>query len=112
MNCENTREHLESCEECRLHVVVEARLRTQPVVEPPRGLLARAMKALPRTLPLRREWARLAAAAVLLVGLAAVVSGTGLYRHESMDGARSATERTLRAVGMTVSDLGGGLWKP
>jgi hypothetical protein len=27
-SCDETRDHLESCEDCRLHVVVEARMRT------------------------------------------------------------------------------------
>jgi len=68
-NCDDIREHLESCEECRLHVTVEARLRTQPVLEPPKGLLARVMRALPRSGPVRKEYARLAAAAGLLIAL-------------------------------------------
>jgi hypothetical protein len=69
MNCDDARDHLESCEDCRLHVVVEARLRTLPVLEPPKGLVARAMKALPRAVPVKREFFRLAAAAAILMGL-------------------------------------------
>ena len=69
MNCDDTLDHLESCEDCRLHVVVEARMRTLPVLEPPKGLVARAMKALPRAVPVKREFFRLAAAAALLMGL-------------------------------------------
>src|SRR5882672_9720555 len=68
-NCDDVRDHLESCEDCRLHVVVEARLRTLPVLEPPKGLVARAMKALPRAVPVKREFFRLAAAAAILMGL-------------------------------------------
>ena len=68
-NCDDTRDHLESCEDCRLHVVVEARLRTLPVLEPPKGLVSRAMKALPRAVPMQREFFRLAAAAAILMGL-------------------------------------------
>lgn len=68
-NCDETRDHLETCEDCRLHVVVEARLRTLPVLEPPKGLVSRAMKALPRVVPLQREFFRLAAAAAILMGL-------------------------------------------
>ena len=69
-NCEETREHLEHCEDCRLQISVEARLRTQPVLDPPKGLVARVMRALPRELPMRREVFRLAAAAAILVALA------------------------------------------
>ena len=69
MNCDDTRDHLEACEDCRLHVVVEARLRTLPVLEPPKGLVGRAMKALPRAVPMKREVFRLAAAAAILMGL-------------------------------------------
>jgi hypothetical protein len=68
-NCDETREHLESCEDCRLHITVEARLRTQPVLEPPKNLLARVMRALPRAGPVRKEYARLATAAAILIGL-------------------------------------------
>jgi hypothetical protein len=68
-NCDDARDHLETCEDCRLHVVVEARLRTLPVLEPPKGLVARAMKALPRAVPVKREFFRLAAAAAILMGL-------------------------------------------
>lgn len=68
-NCDDVRDHLESCEDCRLHVAVEARLRTLPVLEPPKGMIARAMKALPRAVPVKREFFRLAAAAALLMGL-------------------------------------------
>lgn len=68
-SCDDVREHLEGCEDCRLHVVIEARLRTQPVLEPPKGLVARAMKALPRAVPVKREFFRLAAAAAILMGL-------------------------------------------
>ena len=68
-NCDDVRDHLESCEDCRLHVVVEARMRTLPVLEPPKGLVARAMKALPRVVPVKREFFRLAAAAAILMGL-------------------------------------------
>ena len=83
-NCDGVREHLESCEECRLHVVVEARLRTQPVLEPPPDLLNRVMKALPRKVPVGREFVRLAAAAALLVGLLAGLVSLGLDRHEAV----------------------------
>ena len=68
-NCDDVHEHLESCEDCRLHVVIEARLRTLPVLEPPKGLVARAMKALPRAVPVQREFFRLAAAAAILMGM-------------------------------------------
>jgi hypothetical protein len=70
-NCDEIREHLEACEECRLHISVEARLRTQPVLDPPKGLVARVLRALPRAAPLRREILRLVAAAAILVALAA-----------------------------------------
>lgn len=110
MSCEETREHLESCEECRLHVVVEARLRTQPVLEPPKGLTERVMKSLPRAVPVKREFFRLAAAAALLLGMAAAFVGTGLNQHEKLDPPRQAIERTFSGALATVTDLGSRLW--
>jgi len=44
-------------------------MRTLPVLEPPKGLVERAMKALPRVAPVKREFFRLAAAAAILMGL-------------------------------------------
>jgi len=71
IQCDDLREHLEGCEDCRLHITVEARLRTQPILEPPKGLVARVLRGLPRAVPLRREILRLAVAASILVALAA-----------------------------------------
>ena len=68
--CDDVREHLEGCEDCRLHISVEARLRTQPILDPPKGLVARVMRSLPRAIPIRREILRLGAAAALLLALA------------------------------------------
>ena len=111
MSCEQTREHLESCEDCRLYLVVEARLRTQPVLEPPKGLSARVMKSLPRTVPVKREFFRLAAAAALLVGLAAAFVGTGLNEHETLEGPRQAIRSTIESTLATVNHLGSEAWK-
>src|SRR5258706_11846287 len=68
-NCDDPRAPLESCEDGRLHVVGGARLRRLRVSDPPKGLVARAMKALPRAVPMQREFFRLAAAAAILMGL-------------------------------------------
>lgn len=103
MNCEETREHLESCEECRLHVVVEARLRTQPVLDPPAGFAARVMKALPRAVPVKREVLRLAAAAAILVAAVAGLLVAGVDRHEKVVSVRERTTQTLQAAVTSLS---------
>lgn len=97
-NCDETREHLEACEDCRLHVVVEARLRTLPVLEPPQGLVDRAMKALPRAMPVKREFLRLAAAAVMLIGLTIAALSVGLDQSSPVVSVR---ERTAQAIETT-----------
>jgi len=102
MNCEEARDHLESCEACRLHVAVEARLRTQPVLDPPPGLVARVMRALPRTVPLGRELVRLAAAAAVLLALVGAVFLAGLDRHEAAVAAKAKGAEILQS---TVSTL-------
>ena len=96
--CEETREHLESCEECRLHVVIEARLRTLPVLEPPAGLVDRAMKSLPRVVPVRREFFRLAAAAVLLIGLSVAALWAGLDQSAPVQTVKERTAQALEAT--------------
>ncbi len=111
MSCEETREHLESCEDCRLHVVVEARLRTQQVLEPPKGLVDRVMKSLPRAVPLRRELARLAAAAAILVAIVAGALAFGLDRHEKALEARQKGDRMFRATVNTLNPMRSELWK-
>lgn len=103
--CEETREHLESCEDCRLHVSVEARLRTQPVLEPPRGLVARVMRALPRAVPMRREILRLAAAAAILVSLAGSVLLFRLDESRAVTEVRPHLTQAWRAVQGAVTDL-------
>jgi hypothetical protein len=103
MSCEETREHLESCEECRLHLAVEARLRTQPVLEPPAGFAARVMKALPRALPVRREVLRLVAAAAILVALVSGVILGGLDRHRTVVTVKERTAHTLQAAMTSLS---------
>jgi hypothetical protein len=97
-NCDETRDHLEACEDCRLHVAVEARLRTLPVLEPPKGLVDRAMKALPRVAPVKREFFRLAAAAALLIGLSVAAMTAGLDRSAPV---LSVRERTAQAIETT-----------
>lgn len=104
-NCEETREHLESCEDCRLHVSVEARLRTQPVLEPPRGLVARVMRALPRAVPLRREIFRLAAAAAILVALAGGAVLFRLDQNPRVSEVKPHLARAWQAVHGMVTDL-------
>ena len=98
MTCEDTRDHLESCEDCRLHVAVEARLRTLPVLDPPKGLVGRVLRALPREAPLRREILRLAAAAAVLFAVAGSVFVAGLDRHEKVVSARAQAARSVAAV--------------
>ena len=99
-NCEETREHLESCDECRLHVVVEARMRTLPVLEPPKGLVERAMKALSRKAPVQREFFRLAAAAVMLIGLTVAAFNAGLDQSAPV---QTVKERTTHAFETTTA---------
>jgi hypothetical protein len=111
MNCDETREHLDACEECRLHVAVEARLRTLPVLEPPAGLAARVMKAVPRHVPLGRELRRLAAAAAILFGLTVGVYAMGLHRHERVDASIAEVKRTVAAFSENFGTLGSELWK-
>jgi hypothetical protein len=98
MTCEETREHLESCEDCRLHVAVEARLRTLPILEPPKGLPARVLRALPREAPLRREILRLAAAAAVLFAVVGSMFVAGLDRHEKVVSARAQAARSVEAA--------------
>ena len=55
MDCVETRDHMEACEDCRLHVTIEARLRSEPILDPPEGLIDRVMKRIPRQAPVSRE---------------------------------------------------------
>ena len=106
-HCDDVHEHLESCEDCRLHVTVEARLRTQPVLEPPRGLLARVMRAIPRAGPVRREYVRLAAAAGLLVALLVGAVVIGVDQTPVYAEVKPKIEETWKAVqsaARTLSD--------
>ena len=96
--CEETRDHLEGCDDCRLHVVVEARMRTLPVLEPPKGLVDRAMKALPRALPLKREFFRLAAAAVMLIGLSVAALDAGLDETAPVVTVKTRTAHALETT--------------
>jgi hypothetical protein len=105
MNCEETRRHLESCEECGLHIAVEARLRALPVLDPPPGLARRVLAAVrPAPAPgsIRREMLRLAAAAALLVGLAAGGFSLGLDRHAAVEEIRARGGEVLRSVASTL----------
>lgn len=103
MNCDDAREHLEACEDCRLHVVVEARLRTLPVLDPPRGLAGRILRALPRPTPLRREVLRLAAAAAALFILTGSVFVAELDRHATVVSARAQAARSVEAALETMN---------
>src|SRR6516162_9907825 len=97
-HCDDVHEHLESCEDCRLHIVVEARMRTLPVLEPPKGLVDRAMKALPRAVPLKREFFRLAAAAVMLIGLSLAALHSGLDRMAPVVTVKARTAQALETT--------------
>lgn len=103
MSCEETRDHLETCEDCRLHVAVEARLRTLPIQEPPKGLAARVLRALPREAPLRREFLRLAAAAAVLFAAVGSIFLAGIDRHEKVVAARERAERSVAAALETLN---------
>ena len=103
MNCEETREHLESCEDCRLHVVVEARLRTLPVHAPPKGLADRILRALPRTGPLRREVWRLTAAAAALLILVGGAFAAGLDQHAAVLSAKEQAAGSIKAAMGTLN---------
>jgi hypothetical protein len=105
--CDDIRDHLDTCEECRLHVTVEARLRTQPVLEPPRGLLARVLRAIPRAGPVRKEYVRLAAAAGILVALLVgavviVIDQTPVYAEVKPK--IEATWEAVQSAARTLSD--------
>ncbi|MBI2901740.1 MAG: zf-HC2 domain-containing protein [Planctomycetes bacterium] len=82
--------HLAECEGCfadaRAHRKVQSWLAEQPEIEPPAGLADRVMARLSRPAPgWRRELARIAAAAALLVGLgAAAAIATPRERIESV----------------------------
>ena len=110
-SCEETREHLESCEDCRLHVVVEARLRTLPVLEPPKGLVERAMKALPRAVPVRREFFRLAAAAALLIGLTVAAFHAGLDQSAPVVSVKERTAHALETTSAMFNAWRSETWK-
>src|SRR5687768_2721013 len=112
MNCEGTREHLDSCEDCRLHVAVEARLRTQPVLEPPERLADRVMRRLPGARPAILEFRRLAAAAAVLIALVAGLAAFGVDRHETVAEVAETTKRVIRAVPVPWDALRSETWKP
>lgn len=112
MNCEEVRDHLESCGECGLYIEVEARLRNLPVLEPPAHLTNRVLRALPRTASLGRELARLAAAAGALLALTGTLFLAGLDRHPATEEARSCGERILQSMVSTLNPLRSDLpWK-
>jgi len=110
-NCDDVRDHLESCEDCRLHVVVEARLRTLPVLEPPKGLVSRAMKALPRTVPMHREFFRLAAAAVILMGVTVGAFAAGLDETPPVLSVKARTAQAFQATSAVLSAWRNDTWK-
>jgi len=110
-NCEDIRDHLEGCEDCRLHIVVEARMRTLPVLEPPKGLVARAMKALPRGAPVKREFYRLAAAAALLIGLTVATLGARLDETPAVASVKARTGQAIETTSAMFNAWRSELWK-
>lgn len=110
-SCDDVRDHLETCEDCRLHVVVEARLRTLPVLEPPKGLIERAMKALPRVAPVRREFFRLAAAAVMLIGLTIAAFNSGLEETHAVASVKARTGQAIETTSAVLNAWRSELWK-
>ena len=110
-NCDETREHLEGCEDCRLHIVVEARMRTLPVLEPPKGLVDRAMKALPRTVPVKREFFRLAAAAGVLIGLTLAALTAHLDETAAVVSVKERTAHALETTSAMFNAWTSETWK-
>jgi len=110
-DCDETRDHLEACEDCRLHVVVEARMRTLPVLEPPQGLVERAMKALPRVAPVKREFFRLAAAAVMLVGLTVAALGARLDESPAVASVKARTGQAIETTSAMFNAWRSEIWK-
>jgi hypothetical protein len=110
-NCEDIRDHLEGCEDCRLHIVVEARMRTLPVLEPPKGLVARAMKALPRVAPVKREFYRLAAAAAQLIGLTVAALGARLDETPAVASVKARTGQAIETTSAMFNAWRSELWK-
>jgi hypothetical protein len=97
-NCDDVRDHIEACEDCQLHGAVEARLRTLPVLEPPKGLVARALRALPRSGPLRFEFFRLAAAAALLLGLGFAAVAGQVSEHRAVQALRQEASQVVKTA--------------
>jgi len=110
-NCDDTRDHLETCEDCRLHVVVEARLRTLPVLEPPKGLVSRAMKALPRVVPLQRKFFRLAAAAAILMGLTVGAFAMKIDETEPYLSVKAKTTEAIESTSAVLNAWRSDTWK-
>jgi len=110
-NCDEIRDHLETCEDCRLHVVVEARLRTQPVLEPPKGLVSRALKALPRAVPMQREFFRLAAAAAILMGLTVAAFAAKLDETAPVMSVKARTSQAFEATSAVINAWRSDTWK-
>ena len=110
-SCDETRDHLESCEDCRLRIVVEARMRTLPVLEPPKGLVDRAMKALPRVVPVKREFFRLAAAAVMLIGLTIAAISAGLDESAPVMSVKVRTAQALETTSAMFNAWRSETWK-
>jgi hypothetical protein len=109
--CDETRDHLEACEDCRLHIVVEARMRTLPVLEPPKGLVERAMKALPRLAPVKREFFRIAAAAVMLIGLTVAALQSGLGESNTVVSVKARTGHAIETTSAMFNAWRSELWK-
>lgn len=110
-NCDEIRDHLETCEDCRLHVLVEARLRTLPVLEPPKGLVDRAMKALPRAVPVKREFFRLAAAAAILMGLTVGAFAMKLDETAPYRSVKAKTTEAFETTSSVINSLRIDPWK-
>jgi hypothetical protein len=110
-NCEEILDHLEGCEDCRLHIVVEARMRTLPVLEPPKGLIQRAMKALPRVAPLKREFFRLAGAAALLIGLTVAALGARLDETPAVASVKARTGQAIETTSAMFNAWRSEIWK-
>ena len=110
-SCDDIRDHLETCEDCRLHVVVEARLRTLPVLEPPKGLIERAMKALPRVAPVKREFFRLAAAAVMLIGLTIAALTARLDESPAVASVKARTGQAIETTSAMFNAWRSEIWK-
>jgi hypothetical protein len=86
-------------------------MRTLPVLEPPKGLVERAMKALPRMAPVKREFFRLAAAAVMLIGLTVAALQSGVGESSAVVSVKARTGQAIESTSAIFNAWRSELWK-